>query len=353
MCSLADPELLVRAHAGFSDPSYDTDVSGCTIQGDTAAAQQHGGSRGGATVAAGTVTEHHAQVTVSDGFITFDGEWQSNDGLHCQSVSYMVVESGTRSRYRHTHATGVVSSTQMVGDAVWFEIGTAMTTYASGAQHCASNDLVVCCYEDYCPQGAANPPLGGTRNGDEWAPTRDRENSWVQVGLWGGDPANTCVLHQDLSGGIYGLPGWGATGDSARHQGWVLCCRPTGDNSCAAVGGSSGSELRPSDMAVVRPPPAPPAVLGRPRRLPRDGIKINFQPPDMPVPMGYLKDSGALFGDRGNGYVYGWSCDLEALGDYRDRNDAHTRESSLIIPDRSQNCATETWNIEVPNGDYR
>ena len=46
-------------------------------------------------------------------------------------------------------------------------------------------------------------------------------------------------------------------------------------------------------------------------------------------------------------------CDLEALGDYRDRNDTHTRESSLIIPDRSKNCATETWNIEVPNGDYR
>ena len=73
----------------------------------------------------------------------------------------------------------------------------------------------------------------------------------------------------------------------------------------------------------------------------------------MPVPAGYYKDSGALFGDRGNGYMYGWSCDLEALGDYRDRDNAHTRESSLIIPDRSQNCATETWNIEVPNGDYR
>lgn len=106
-------------------------------------------------------------------------------------------------------------------------------------------------------------------------------------------------------------------------------------------------------MTVVRPPPAPPAVLGRPHRLPREGIKINFQPPDMRVPAGYYKDSGALFGDRGNGYVYGWSCDLEALGDYRDRDNAHTRESSLIIPDRGQNCATETWNIEVPNGDYR
>eukprot|EP01043_Picozoa_sp_COSAG02_P099818 COSAG02_NODE_35918_length_461_cov_1.116022_2_plen_86_part_01 len=71
---------LVATYAGFSDPSYDTDVSGCTIQGDTAAAQQHSGSRGDATVAAGTVTEHHAQVNVADGFITFDGEWQSDDG---------------------------------------------------------------------------------------------------------------------------------------------------------------------------------------------------------------------------------------------------------------------------------
>ena len=105
----------------------------------------------------------------------------------------------------------------------------------------------------------------------------------------------------------------------------------------------------------ARPPPAPAFTQVRPSGggLPREGIKINFQPPDMPVPAGYYKDSGALFGDRGNGYVYGWDCDLEALGDYRDRDNAHTRESSLIIPDRSQNCVTETWNIEVPNGDYR
>jgi len=87
---LAESEVFV-AYAGFSDPSADTDVSGCTIQGDAAAPQQQGGSRGSATVAAGTVTEHHAQVTVADGFITFDGEWHSDDGLHCQSVSYMVI----------------------------------------------------------------------------------------------------------------------------------------------------------------------------------------------------------------------------------------------------------------------
>ena len=123
----------------------------------------------------------------------------------------------------------------------------------------------------------------------------------------------------------------------------------------AASGSNDGSDGTDEPLTTTMQPStvAGPSRQSEPSRFPRDGIKINFQPPDMPVPVGYLKDSGALFGDRGNGYVYGWSCDLEALGDYRDRNDAHTRESSLIIPDRSQNCATETWNIEVPNGDYR
>jgi|EP01043_Picozoa_sp_COSAG02_P038249 hypothetical protein len=59
-------------------------------------------------------------------------------------------------------------------------------------------------------------------------------------------------------------------------------------------------------------------------------IFINFQPPTVAAPPGYLADSGALFGDRGNGLSYGWSCDFEAAGDYRDRGGTGTRESTLV-----------------------
>jgi hypothetical protein len=39
----------------------------------------------------------------------------------------------------------------------------------------------------------------------------------------------------------------------------------------------------------------------------RNPIKINFQPASAPVPNGYLVDSGAVFGARGNGQSYGWN----------------------------------------------
>ena len=36
-------------------------------------------------------------------------------------------------------------------------------------------------------------------------------------------------------------------------------------------------------------------------------IRINFQPADSQVPLGYVVDSGGVFGNRNNGYYYGWN----------------------------------------------
>jgi hypothetical protein len=84
------------------------------------------------------------------------------------------------------------------------------------------------------------------------------------------------------------------------------------------------------------------------------GIRINFQPPTMIIPENYLRDSGAMFADRENGFKYGWDCDLEALGDTRDRGSAGTRYSSMLVPDRTNACGGggATWNIALPYGDY-
>ena len=181
------PVVACSVVIGYSDPSYNTAVDGCVLEGSSAAtgvgSDIHGDGDGSrqsseALVMAGVPVEHVTDVVVTDGTLTFDGEWGSPDGRHCQSVSYMHIQ-----------------------------------------------------------------PL---------------------------------------------------------------------------------AEI----------------------------IKINFQPPDMAVPEGFLKDSGGLYSLHANGYSYGWSCDLETLGDYRDRNSMGTVESSLVIPDRSQNCETENWKIAVPNGDY-
>lgn len=84
-------------------------------------------------------------------------------------------------------------------------------------------------------------------------------------------------------------------------------------------------------------------------------LKINFQPCDMQTPDGYTKDCGESYADRGNGYSYGWACDLTP--DSRDRDMVGTVESSLMIPDRYQSinggvCDDDSWKIAVTNGEY-
>ena len=41
---------------------------------------------------------------------------------------------------------------------------------------------------------------------------------------------------------------------------------------------------------------------------------INFQCKDDEIPGGYVADYGEWYGDRGNGMIYGWDCDLSEDG---------------------------------------
>src|SRR5262245_26746195 len=77
-------------------------------------------------------------------------------------------------------------------------------------------------------------------------------------------------------------------------------------------------------------------------------VGINFQPANAEVPTGYLVDSGAVFGDRGNGFSYGWSADnTDGMVD---------RDSDLSPDQRFDTFATMPrdlrWEIAVPNGTY-
>jgi hypothetical protein len=83
-------------------------------------------------------------------------------------------------------------------------------------------------------------------------------------------------------------------------------------------------------------------------------IKVNFQSNsqgDQSVPEGYLPDYGLPYGDRGNGFSYGWSRDITA--DARDRNSANSkgdqRFDTLI---HFQKAADAIWEIAIPNGKY-
>ncbi len=77
-------------------------------------------------------------------------------------------------------------------------------------------------------------------------------------------------------------------------------------------------------------------------------VKINFQLSTAATPSGYLPDSGLAFGDRGNGWTYGWSRDITA--DARERNVNSDKRYDTLV--HLQKGADAIWEIVVPNGQY-
>ena len=94
------------------------------------------------------------------------------------------------------------------------------------------------------------------------------------------------------------------------------------------------------------------------RRLLSDtfAAHINFQPATATVPTGYVADSGAVFGDRGNGLSYGWNAPKPAQVLARK---VHKQPSGTDAP-RFDTFAVmhakgrgSLWEISVPNGIYQ
>ena len=80
-------------------------------------------------------------------------------------------------------------------------------------------------------------------------------------------------------------------------------------------------------------------------------LKINFQSTGAPTPEGYLPDYGDPFGDRGNGFSYGWN--LEIRSDARDRNSSDAPDQRYDTLNHLQKGSTDKiWEIALPNGTY-
>jgi len=77
-------------------------------------------------------------------------------------------------------------------------------------------------------------------------------------------------------------------------------------------------------------------------------IFINFQPSTSPVSAGYLMDAGNTYGDRGNGYTYGWNVGI--TGDTRDRSAHSDQRYDTVI--HMHKGSSKTWELEIPNGSY-
>lgn len=86
----------------------------------------------------------------------------------------------------------------------------------------------------------------------------------------------------------------------------------------------------------------------------RFNVEINFQPSSSLLPDGYINnpraeaDLGYVYGNRGNGYSYGWNADNSA--NTRERNVAADQRADTLI--RMQNGGNFTWEIALPNAVY-
>jgi len=81
-------------------------------------------------------------------------------------------------------------------------------------------------------------------------------------------------------------------------------------------------------------------------------ILINFQLKGADIPPGYLPDTGSAYGDRGNGYSYGWNKDNSSTA--RNRNSplsADNRYDTLEHMQKPEN-PDASWKIALPNGSY-
>ena len=83
-------------------------------------------------------------------------------------------------------------------------------------------------------------------------------------------------------------------------------------------------------------------------------VYINFQSNsegDRVVPDGYLPDYGEVFGDRGNGWSYGWNRNITA--DARDRNNANSQDQRYDTLNHLQKASPPAiWEIEIEKGVY-
>lgn len=84
--------------------------------------------------------------------------------------------------------------------------------------------------------------------------------------------------------------------------------------------------------------------------VPVGQIQINYQKTSTTAtPSGYLKDDGSIFGDRGNGYSYGWNANLTA--NTRERMVATDKRFDTFM--QMQTTANSSWSIALPNQWYK
>jgi hypothetical protein len=84
----------------------------------------------------------------------------------------------------------------------------------------------------------------------------------------------------------------------------------------------------------------------------RNPIKINFQPAAAPTVAGYLVDSGAVYGNRGNGFSYGWNVNNPNAVDLNSAETPGQDQRYDTFNKMQQPGGGSVWELAVTNGSY-
>jgi hypothetical protein len=101
------------------------------------------------------------------------------------------------------------------------------------------------------------------------------------------------------------------------------------------AGGANSMQISEVELLGLIPPP----------------VKINFQQEGGDIPEGYLPDYGYVFGDRGNGWSYGWNMDSTGGTRNHNRDDVAPDERYDTL-NHMEKGEHRIWEIELPNGTY-
>jgi len=138
----------------------------------------------------------------------------------------------------------------------------------------------------------------GTIHAAGWTETNDDGGfplvKWIALPMGGSDAfVAKLIYHEDA--GVYGIDYSTPLGDVGSDVGSALALREADLYVAGQTTPPEGSET--GFVAKVRDNLLPTG----------DVVNINFQPADSEVPEGYLPDSGLPYGNRGNGWTYGWA----------------------------------------------
>lgn len=101
-------------------------------------------------------------------------------------------------------------------------------SHEEAMEFCANvRGKTLCPYSAMCPLGPGHNVMYGRKpvdfsgDGEQYAPVYGHANRWVMVGQKNGDPATTCMSHEQLE---RKEPVWGSTGENPEQKMHIMCC---------------------------------------------------------------------------------------------------------------------------------